>query len=384
MSPLSWFVFGQSDTEERTNDHEGPQNVDPPVEENDQNNPLEPPLIDLTQDDSSNESIGVFGSPSNSAVQREASNHQVRSEGESPVADEEQEFCQNEQEKQLLHLLREKNEATLASELEEWSDWSCDTEIVPSLNLPQENKELEEGELDLHVREEERALDCFSSTSTSSLHSPSPAKDQKRGKSREYNSSLDSSTYSERYSRSSRVRFSRHMDETTRITKSYFDLERVCSTLAKRVLAYYFLPQNTSNYKVHLCGLCLTRECNYFSYNAYHVQKHIMFDHSRRVRVVTITHYPEYKEKADTESCLITYSCLQEKNQKLALRVFEKYNQSYKKLCTNPRFCGLCLTGECNYISCSRYCVLEHIKLDHPKRTEIAVYTVIHCPSESI
>ena len=165
------------------------------------------------------------------------------------------------------------------------------------------------------------------------------------------------------------------------ITKSYSHLNKRHPGLAKRVFSLYSEPRNKKRkLNIHLCGLCLSCKCKYISHRATHVREHIASKHPNLpISIIKIVEYPGSKQRTKYDFVHMTHAELQQKDPELAQRALDLY---YEHNCMNrAHFCGLVLTGKCNYVSINVCRVHCHIEKIHPQvKQPVPIYKVTEYP----
>ena len=166
--------------------------------------------------------------------------------------------------------------------------------------------------------------------------------------------------------------------------KSYSDLKKDHPELAKRVLSLYNDRYKKLNRNVHLCGLCTGSKDKYISYSSSEVRGHMASKHPNQpTSIVKVVGYPGSKQKTFHDYVVMTHAELYEKDRKLARRALDMYYESNCK--SRAHFCGLTISGECDYASVKGINVQGHIKHNHSRaKTPVAVYRIAKYPSKTI
>ena len=163
-------------------------------------------------------------------------------------------------------------------------------------------------------------------------------------------------------------------------TVSYSDLKNRHSKLAKRVLNLYKDLRNKNPRNIYLCGLCIGGKCEYISYNISRVMEHIARKHpNESISIIKVLGYPGQKLKTSHDYVAMTHAELHQRDPKLAQRAMDLY---YGSNCMNrAHFCGLTLTGECDYASVQSNCVRSHIKHNHSRvKPPVSAYKITEYP----
>ena len=95
--------------------------------------------------------------------------------------------------------------------------------------------------------------------------------------------------------------------------------------------------------------------------------------------IVKVVGYPGSKQKTFHDYVVMTHAELYEKDRKLARRALDMYYESNCK--SRAHFCGLTISGECDYASVYGINIQGHIKHNHSRVGDpVQVYKITEYP----